>query len=144
MKKIKISCSLLVLCILAACMLTEPVQAKAEDSSNPAVVLSAGQTGLVRTAAETNQTEPPVHVSRTGLPFYWILIAAGVGLLTAFIVMASLKAQLKTVHKAAAAASYLRSGSLIMAEQRDDFLYSKVDKTAKPKDNQNASGGKKR
>lgn len=65
--------------------------------------------------------------------FTRLLIAMGVGLAVALIVTGIMRGQLKSVRWQAAAANYVRSGSMNLTESRDLFLYSTVDRTEKPK-----------
>ena len=48
--------------------------------------------------------------------------------------------QLKTVRRKAAASDYVRPGSMNVAYANDVFLYSHVNRTAKPKDNDSSGG----
>ena len=73
------------------------------------------------------------------LSFIWIPISIGVGLVIALISVGIMKGKLKTVHRQAAAGSYVRDGSMNITESRDLFLYSKVNRTARPKDNNSGS-----
>lgn len=64
-----------------------------------------------------------------------ILIALGIGIVVAVIVTMSMKKKLKTVAMKASASDYMKDGSLNITASNDVFLYSSVDKRAKPKDN---------
>ena len=55
-----------------------------------------------------------------------------IGLVGAFLIVGSMKAQLKTVRKQEAAANYVKKGSMKLATRQDMFLYSKVDRVKKP------------
>ena len=50
------------------------------------------------------------------------------------------RGQLKTVRRKAAASDYVRPGSMNVAYANDVFLYSHVNRTAKPKDNDSSGG----
>ncbi len=65
----------------------------------------------------------------------WIPIAIIGGAILSFIVVGVMKAELKSVRKQAAANNYVREGSLNIRESRDTYLYRKVDKREKPKNN---------
>ena len=49
--------------------------------------------------------------------------------------------QLETVRSALAAISYIKENSLSVTRSKDQFLYSTVNKTAKPKETSSSSGG---
>ena len=69
----------------------------------------------------------------------WIVISLAIGFGVAKIIVGSMKSQLKTVRAQAAASSYVREGSMNVTESRDLFLYHKVDRTEKPKNNSSGS-----
>jgi uncharacterized protein len=64
-----------------------------------------------------------------------ILIAAGIGLVITVIVMLVLRGQLKTAVKQNLARNYVRNGSVNINDSRDIFLYNRVTRIEKPKDN---------
>lgn len=66
-----------------------------------------------------------------------IIIALVVGLLIGLIYAMCLKGQLTSVVKNDTAADYTRPGSFKVETKRDIFLYTKVEKEEKPKDNAN-------
>lgn len=70
----------------------------------------------------------------------WIPGCLVIGLVVAWIVVAILKNQLKSVRFQSAAKDYLRQGSLQLRVCNDLFLYRTVRKTAKPKNNSSHSG----
>ena len=53
-----------------------------------------------------------------------VLIAAGVALLIAFLVVGRMKAKLKTARFRTDAADYVRKNSLLLSVRQDHFLYS--------------------
>ncbi len=63
-----------------------------------------------------------------------IIVAIVVGLIIGLIVTGIMRAGLKSVHLQSNAEVYIRGTGLNLTKNRDIFLYSKVDKTAKPKD----------
>lgn len=74
--------------------------------------------------------------SAKGFPVWTIFIALIAGAVLSFLIpMAVLKGQLKTVAPKAAAADYVRRGSLDLQMERDVFLYRNVTRVAKPKNN---------
>lgn len=68
-----------------------------------------------------------------------ILISLVIGLVAALIVTGFMRGSLKTVRRKAAAADYVRPGSMNVAYAHDVFLYSHVSRTEKPK-NTDAGG----
>lgn len=64
-----------------------------------------------------------------------LIIAVVIGFVVAFIATAVMKGQLKSVRAKAAAADYVKPGSLQVTEARDLFLYRHVDRREKPKSN---------
>lgn len=80
-----------------------------------------------------------VDATKEPLSAKWIVIAVVAGVLIAVIVVMGMKSQLKTVEKKVEANNYMKKGSLNIDESRDIFLYDKLTRTEKPKDN-NSSG----
>ena len=76
---------------------------------------------------------------KDALPFYWIFISIGVGVILSFVIVGRMKAQLKTVRFQAAAGNYVKDGSMKCTESRDLFLYHTVTKTAKEKSSSGSS-----
>lgn len=69
-----------------------------------------------------------------------ILIALGVGIIFALIVVLIMRSKMKTVRSQPAASDYMKKGSMDITKSRDLFLYTHLDKTKIPK-NENNSGG---
>ncbi|MGI6264678.1 MAG: TPM domain-containing protein, partial [Acutalibacteraceae bacterium] len=69
----------------------------------------------------------------------WIGGSLLAGLIVALIGTGSMKSKLKTVRFQAAASSYLKPGSLNVTQARETFLYTHVDRVAKPQSS--SSGG---
>ena len=69
----------------------------------------------------------------------WIVISLVVGFVLAKIIVGSMKSQLKTVWVQLAAGSYVRQGSMNITESMELFLYNKLDRTEKPKNNSSGS-----
>ena len=67
---------------------------------------------------------------------YPILIAVVVGLIIAFVLTSGLRAELKSVHQATQANIYIKQGSFKLSNEQDLYICTKVDKTAKPKPQQ--------
>ena len=77
--------------------------------------------------------------SKGGFPVGLLFIALIAGAVLSFLIpMSVMKGQLKTVAPKAAAADYVRQGSMNLRVERDLFLYRNVSRIAKPKNN--ASG----
>ncbi len=68
------------------------------------------------------------------LSWIWIPICLVIGLVVALIAVGNMKSKLKTVRPQRAAQSYVKKGSMNVSQSRDLFLYSKVTRTEKPKD----------
>ena len=64
-----------------------------------------------------------------------IIIYIVIGIVVAFLVTGAMKAQLKSVQSQSSAASYIRSGSMVLTANEDLFLYRNVSRTPKPKNN---------
>ena len=92
-----------------------------------------------------------VRHARAGNPYDWdnlpkedfnpvstLLICVIIGFVAAFIVTAVMKGQMRSVRSKAGANDYVKSGSLVLTQARDIFLYSNVSRTPRPKSN---SGG---
>jgi len=62
-----------------------------------------------------------------------ILVIIGIALLIAFCVMFYKLSLMKTVRKENYAQNYIKDGSFNLSISRDIFLFSRVTKTAKPK-----------
>ena len=73
-------------------------------------------------------------------PIRRILICFGIGFVIALIVTGVMRGKLKSVRFQPKADDYLKEGSMQLTENRDLFLYSHLDRRAKPKDN-GSSGG---
>lgn len=71
-----------------------------------------------------------------------LAVALLIGLLIAWIVVSSMKGQLKSVRSQQAAASYMRSGSMNVTHKQDIFLYRHVSRRARPKDTGSSSGSR--
>lgn len=68
-----------------------------------------------------------------------VVMALGIGVVVALIGTAVMKAQLKSVRRQPAAASYLKTDSLHITQARETFLYRHVNRVAKPQSS--SSGG---
>ncbi len=69
-----------------------------------------------------------------------LLIALIVGFVIALIATGVMKGKLKTVRFQSAASNYVKANSMNVTESRDMFLYTHVDRRAKPKDTDSSYG----
>lgn len=77
-------------------------------------------------------------------PFKWdvvLYMALVAGFVTGFIVVTTMKAKLKTVRPAKAAANYIRAGSMRLTRKSDIYLYRNVTRRARPKETSSSGGG---
>lgn len=71
----------------------------------------------------------------TGFPWVLVVLSLVLGVvLSALIPMKMLKGELKSVRAKAAAADYVRAGSMNLKQDKDVFLYHTVTRTPKPKE----------
>ena len=87
-----------------------------------------------------SSNEDPQSPRKDKKPFNYLFslfISVLVGFAAALICVTAMKGKLKSVKKQSAANSYIKQGSLNITDSRDMFLYSKVDKHARPQ----SSGG---
>lgn len=75
------------------------------------------------------------NLPKEPLSLIWIPISIAVGIFLAFVVVGKMKSELKSVSKKREANSYVRNGSLNIIDNREYFLYNKVDRTPRPKEN---------
>ena len=81
-----------------------------------------------------------VLTETAGFDFVKVLIVSLViGLICGLIRALSLKGQLTSVYKKSSASDYKRPNSFKVTKERDIFLGSKTETTAKPQQQQNAS-----
>ena len=64
-----------------------------------------------------------------------IIVGVIIGVIVAVIIMLALKGQLSSVHMQHAARSYIKQGSFRLTQSRETYLYKKVDRTQRQKDN---------
>lgn len=69
----------------------------------------------------------------------WAFGALIIGMILSLIITGIMRYQMKTVRKQAAASVYIKPGSMNVSGRSDLFLYSKINKAAKPKDNDSGS-----
>lgn len=91
--------------------------------------------------AETGKPFDVKNMPKEPFSLLWIPISIVIGMVMALIVTGIMRAQMKTVRRRTAASEYTKPGSMRLTVSRDLFLYSRVDRTAKPKDSGSGSGG---
>ena len=69
-----------------------------------------------------------------------LIIALGIGLAVAFIVTGIMKSKLKSVRYQSAASNYVKANSMNVTDSSDLFLYTHVDRHAKPKETSSSGG----
>lgn len=69
------------------------------------------------------------------LPFIYLPVCLLIGLIIAFAVVGSMKASMKSVCMQAQANNYTKEGSFSLTEKQDIFLYSNLERTPRPKNN---------
>ena len=67
---------------------------------------------------------------------YPIIIAIVAGLIIAFVLTSGMRAELTSVRQATEANIYIKDGSFNLTNQQDLFICKKVEKTEKPKPQQ--------
>ena len=73
-------------------------------------------------------------------PMYLVL-AVGIGLVLAWVVVSVMKSQLRSVAFQENAASYVREGSMKLTNSRELFLYRDVHRTERPKESSSSDSG---
>lgn len=84
---------------------------------------------MITLARQGTPYEPGSEAYKRDHTFPWwaaLAIAAGVGVVAAFVTVEIMRRQLKSVRPQRAAGSYVQQGSLQLNEARDLFLYSQV------------------
>ncbi len=92
---------------------------------------------------KAKRVNPDGTLNKSGFPWLTrILISLVIGFVIALIICFIIKKQLKSVEMKAGAADYMRPNSLNIANSRDNFLYSNVTKTARPKNDSSGGGSR--
>ena len=93
------------------------------------------------TQAKTGEPYDVGHMPKEPFNFAWCLAGAlVVGYVVAAIVTGRMKRQLETVRFQSAAGNYIKENSMNVAESRDLFLYTHVDRRLKPKETSSSGG----
>lgn len=100
-------------------------------------------TNYAKKAAKiAGSVNPDGTLNKSAFPWLTrILISLAIGFVISLIICIILKNQLKSVAMKANASDYIRPNSLNITGSRDNFLYSNVTKTAKPKNDSSGGGG---
>ncbi len=95
------------------------------------------------TQARTGEPYDVDHLPRDPLVLFVFFVSAlAIGFVIALIVTGIMRLKLKSVHSQTEADSYAKKGSLKLTVKNDLYLYKKVDRREKPKeDNSSSSGG---
>lgn len=83
--------------------------------------------------AAAQGAEPVMLSGEGGFSPVWILIALGIGLVISLITMLVHKSKLKSVRMERSAGNYIKQGSVDINVRREMYLYKKVDRRQKPK-----------
>lgn len=89
--------------------------------------------------ARTDKPYDKDNLPHAPLSLVWLPISIALGFVIALISVGVMKGSLKSVRSQPAADSYIRNGSMNITESRDMFLYSRLDRTAKPKNDNSGS-----
>ena len=93
------------------------------------------------TSAEKGNIYDTGNMPKKPMSPLWYLLSLGIGAGGASCVTAGLKGQLKSVRSKRDAAEYVKSGSFDLTRQEDLFLYSKVTRVKKPKNEDHGRSG---
>ena len=99
----------------------------------------ARQGGQFVTMAREGRPFDSSDLPKKPLSWIWLIISPAIGFVVAIIVVGSMKRQLRTVRRQAAAGGYVREGSMNVTESKDLFLYHTIDRTEKAKNTSSGS-----
>lgn len=91
------------------------------------------------TQARNGEPYDSANKPHASLGVKWIFISIMAGLIIAIMIVAYMWSKLKTVRRQPAASNYVKKGSMQVTERNDFFLYSTINKVAKPKNENNGS-----
>jgi len=81
------------------------------------------------------------HINGFPFPFLKsLIISLVIGLILAFIVTAVMRGQLKSVKAQHTASNYVKSGSMMLTDSRDFFIYRHISRIRKPQNNGGSRG----
>ena len=107
--------------------------------------------GAFRTFVQWSYTY--IDAARAGRPYdvktlprdplspMYLVLAVGIGLVLAWVVVSVMKSQLRSVAFQENAASYVREGSMNLTNSRELFLYRDVHRTERPKESSSSDSG---
>ena len=93
------------------------------------------------TAAREGHPYDVNTLPREPLSPMYLVLALGIGLVLAWVIVGVMKGQLRSVAFQENAASYVREGSMKLTNQRDLFLYRDVHRTERPKESSSSDSG---
>ena len=96
---------------------------------------ASGVNGIVMQAQKGNYYKAPFPAARAAA------VALVIGVLIALITVSSMKRKLKSVAFRSEAADYVRSGSLVLTQSNERYLYHNLVRTPKPKNDSPSRGG---
>ena len=79
--------------------------------------------------------------SAAALSPMYLVLAVGIGLVLAWVIVSVMKSQLRSVAFQENAASYVREGSMNLTNSRELFLYRDVHRTERPKESSSSDSG---
>lgn len=91
-----------------------------------------------------DECEHYLDIEINGAPFNFgksLIVSLVIGFIIAFIAVSVMKGKLKSVSFQRGAMNYQKAGSFKLTASKDIFLYRKVTRVAKPKNNTSGSGG---
>lgn len=89
--------------------------------------------------ARTNVGNEGAYAKKSAFDITRLLIAFAAGVIISFIATGIMRGKLKSVRMQSGAGNYVRNGSMNITNSRDTFLYSHVDRTAIPQDDNSHS-----
>ena len=107
--------------------------------------------GAFRTFVQWSDTY--IDAARAGRPYdvktlprdplspMYLVLAVGIGLVLAWVIVSVMKSQLRSVAFQENAASYVREGSMNLTNSRELFLYRDVHRTERPKESSSSDSG---
>ena len=91
--------------------------------------------------AQTGDPYDVGNMPKEPFSMFWVFAAVVVGLIVALIVTGSMKSEMRSVSPREVANDYVISGSLNVTDSREMYLYRRVTKVARPKDEDSGRGG---
>lgn len=101
----------------------------------------AGLCGVFLKQARTGESFDGGAMPKEPFSLMWIPASIIIGAVVSLIVTGIMRMKMKTVRSRLTASEYVKPGSLKLTGSRDLFLYSRVTRTERPKDNDSSGGG---